>query len=118
MVSAVASWSMGCPQMAMRWASVQSAYTILVAQMAKLSRTCNLQVTDGHLAAALRNGQPGPAQATQNPAQQAAAPGRTALQTENGHGAQTPILRELATSCGSVRDGKMTPMGFEPMSRP
>jgi hypothetical protein len=57
-------------------------------------------------------------QATQKATQQAAAPGGTGPQTQNGHQAQAPDLLGVAQSCGSVQNGKVTPTGFEPVLRP
>src|SRR5262249_20156319 len=65
------------------------------------------QVTEDHYRRAL-----------QNPVQQPAAGACTKSQAEDGAMPDSEDLRELATCCNSLQDNKLTPTGFEPVSRP
>ncbi len=58
------------------------------------------------------------AKAVQNPVQQAAETTRIEQKPDPVQKPQVPENQALATLCDTVRKPKMTPMGFEPMSRP
>jgi hypothetical protein len=70
------------------------------------------QVTQEHYRLAVGGG------AAQNPAQQAAALARGGTQARRMGSQQTDAPQDIAMSCGAVRELRMTPTGFEPVSRP